>query len=316
MENLSVKEFLPYYHIQRTDWLFTTQGEERGYIQPQHLKELWFHTGTICNLSCPFCLEGSKPGDNRLNSIILEDVIAYFQEAVDLSVEKFCFTGGEPFVIRDIIKILDYALTFKPCLVLTNATQPLKTRLKDILYLREKPHSLNFRVSLDYPDPQKHDAARGNGSFKLALSTLGELYRLGFGVSIARQRVPKENAVEVEAAYSPYLKEENLPSDLRIVSFPDFLTPGSWAPVPQITETCMTRYHTKESREKFMCHYSKMIVKRNGKMRVYACTLVDDDEDYDLGATLTESMKIRIMLKHHRCYSCFAHGASCSELSH
>ena len=40
----------------------TPDGEPRGYIQPHALRELWFHTGTACNLSCPFCLEGSKPG--------------------------------------------------------------------------------------------------------------------------------------------------------------------------------------------------------------------------------------------------------------
>jgi hypothetical protein len=57
-----------------------------------------------------------------------------------------------------------------------------------------------------------------------------------------------------------------------------------------------------------------MIVKKNGRMRVYACTLVDDDESYDLGGTLGESMDKRIMLHHHRCYSCFAFGSSCSEI--
>jgi len=45
-----------------SDWTHTTEGEPRGYIDPQALKELWFHTGTACNLACPFCLEGSKPG--------------------------------------------------------------------------------------------------------------------------------------------------------------------------------------------------------------------------------------------------------------
>jgi hypothetical protein len=75
----------------------------------------------------------------------------------------------------------------------------------------------------------------------------------------------------------------------------------------------MREYHIQESRALFMCSFSKMIVKHEGKMRVYACTLVDDDIDYDLGATLKEAMKYTVMMKHHRCYSCFAHGASCSE---
>ena len=56
----------------RGDWLLTPQGDPRGYIQPHALSELWFHTGTACNLACPFCLEGSKPGDNRLQRITLK----------------------------------------------------------------------------------------------------------------------------------------------------------------------------------------------------------------------------------------------------
>jgi len=55
------------------------------------------------------------------------------------------------------------------------------------------------------------------------------------------------------------------------------------------------------------------VVKKDGVVRVYACTLVDDDSDYDLGASLSESLKPRVMLGHHRCYSCFKYGASCSE---
>ena len=57
-------------------------GEARGYIDPHALQELWFHTGTACNLACPFCLEGSKPGDDRLNRITLSDVEGLMSEAV------------------------------------------------------------------------------------------------------------------------------------------------------------------------------------------------------------------------------------------
>jgi len=80
------------HHIDRHDWLYTPEGEKRGYIHSQFLRELWFHTGTICNLRCPFCLEGSKPGDNRINKLTLEDVKPYIHEAIDLGVKQFSFT--------------------------------------------------------------------------------------------------------------------------------------------------------------------------------------------------------------------------------
>ncbi len=54
-------------------------------------------------------------------------------------------------------------------------------------------------------------------------------------------------------------------------------------------------------------------MKQNGRCRVYACTLVDDDAQFDLGDTLRQSLDVRIRLAHHRCYSCFAYGSCCSE---
>ena len=303
------------YHNQTKDWLFTPEGIPKGYIQPQLLKELWFHTGTICNLSCPFCLEGSKPGDKRIEQLTFSDAKRFMDEALDLGVEKFSFTGGEPFIIRDIVKILEYALERRPCMVLTNGTKPLRYRLKDILHLQDKPNRLSFRISLDYPDPEKHDESRGKGNFRMALETLSQLNQYGFSVSIARLQTPGENKEEIELAYHQYLSSVGISESLPFVVFPNLFPPGSETEVPFITQNCMTQYKNEQTRSEFMCNYSKMVVKQGGKMNVYACTLVDDDPMYNLGGTLAEAMKIRVMLKHHRCYSCFAHGTSCSELN-
>ncbi|MDT8443540.1 MAG: hypothetical protein RQ722_04565 [Desulfuromonadales bacterium] len=40
---------------------------------------------------------------------------------------------------------------------------------------------------------------------------------------------------------------------------------------------------------------------------------MDDVKGYDLGPNLKAAMDERVTLGHHRCYSCFACGASCSE---
>ncbi len=295
------------------NWLKTSQGDPRGYIQPQRLDELWFHTGTSCNLRCPFCLEGSKPGDDRLEFITLEDARRFIDEALEIGVNRFSFTGGEPFVNPQFALILDYALNHKPCLILTNATEPLMNQFARILPFKSKPNALSFRVSLDHPDPAKHDKSRGKGNFKKALNTLGRLHRESFGVSIARLMPTGENSAAVDAAYQPFFAAAGVPADIKIIKFPEFHLPGALPEVPEITENCMTAYLTEKQRREFMCNFSKMIVKKDGRCGVYACTLVDDDEDYDLGDSLKDAMNERIMLKHHRCYSCFACGASCSE---
>ena len=196
-----------------------------------------------------------------------------------------------------------------------NATEPLLNRLHQVAPLANKPFPLSLRVSLDHPNPEKHDAFRGRGNFDLSLKTIQQLHRLGFKVSIARQSADGEDVEAVNREYVPFFSKAGLPADTHIVIFPEFHEPGSDPEVPYITESCMTTYKTEAQRGEFMCSFSKMVVKKGGRMRVYACTLVDDDEAYDLGGRLAEAMDVRVMLKHHRCYTCcFVNGVSCSEI--
>jgi hypothetical protein len=292
----------------------TSTGEPVGYIAPHTLDELWFHTGTACNLACPFCLEGSKPGDGRLDRIKLTDAIPFIDEAVHLGVKQFSFTGGEPFIVKDFVNILRYASTYRPCLVLTNGTDPVIKRIHQIESLRDSAQPISFRISIDYLDAERHDAGRGIGSYELAWEGLRLLHSRKFKVSLARQMDAGEDSVAIDHAFREEMLRRGLPSDTTIVSFPDFLVPGSNPKVPHVTENCMTTYQSENSRREFMCAFSKMVIKIGGRMRVYACTLVDDDPTYDLGGTLADSLAKRVMLHHHRCYSCFAFGSSCSEI--
>jgi len=285
-----------------------------GWIQAHALDELWIHTGTACNLDCPFCLEGSKPGDTRLQRVTLADVRPLLDEAANLGVRQFSFTGGEPFVIKDMVAILQHAASLRPCLVLTNGTAPVVRRMTQIRKLAGTAHPIAFRVSLDYADEPRHDAGRGAGNFRLALQGLRALHKAGFGISIARQMQDGRDEADVDREFRQLLENEGLPPDLRIVSFPDFGNPGEHRTVPRITEDCMTRYHTEATRRAFMCAFSRMAVKQRGRMRIYACTLVDDDLRFDQGESLADAVRSRVLLEHHRCFSCFKYGSSCSEL--
>jgi len=211
------------------------------------------------------------------------------------------------------VNILAHAASRKPCLVLTNGTDPLLKRLHQLDVLKTAAHPVNFRISIDWPDEARHDEGRGKGTFRQSLDSIARLQQLGFGVSLARQMEPDEDTAAVDAAFQQLVQDAGHEGDIRIVAFPDFAVPDSNPDVPDVTEDCMTRYQTEDTRREFMCAFSKMVIKVNGRMRVYACTLVDDDERYDQGGNLRSAMKQRVMLAHHRCYSCFAYGSSCSE---
>ena len=295
-------------------WTVTPEGEPRGFINSHALDELWFHTGTACNLACPFCLEGSKPGDDRLQLMRFDDAKPYIDEALTIGVKQFSFTGGEPFINKDMVRILDYALDQHPCMVLTNATEPLIKRFYQIETLRYRAHPLHFRVSLDHFEATQHDAERGEGMFAMALDGMRGLFDMGFSLSVANQVLSDFSAEEVSSGFAKVFRAAGLPDDLPRIEFPEFYPPETTVVAPQITLGCMANYQTESSRREFMCAFSRMIVKQAGQTKVYACTLVDDDADYDLGGTLAASLQEPVSMKHHRCYSCFQFGASCSEM--
>jgi sulfatase maturation enzyme AslB (radical SAM superfamily) len=224
--------------------------------------------------------------------VSLGDVRPFVDEAAALGVRQFSFTGGEPFVNRDLVRILAYALDRAPCLVLTNGVDVVTQRLAQLEPLRASAHPLAFRISIDHPDAALHDAGRG-GHFAKAWTALRELHARGFKVSIARQMALEEDRAAVEGAYRDLLRSHGLPEDLTLVAFPDFGAPGAQPDVPDVTESCMKQFQTEATRREFMCAYSKMVVKQGGRLRVYACTLVDDDPAYDQGATLRESLGVR-----------------------
>ncbi|MCW7753536.1 radical SAM protein [Desulfobotulus sp. H1] len=281
-------------------------GEARGFIEFQGLQELWFHTGTDCNLSCPDCFEHSGPGVHRLAPVTLEDVKPFMAEGLKTGARQFSFTGGEPFLNKEIIPILEHALNIAPCLVLSNGTRPMQARLEALLPLKEKPHRLTFRISLDHPDAIRHDAGRGEGMFELALTGIRKLLDAGFGVSVACRREDGDRS----EAYRKLFKERGLPEDLHLVSFPDLQEKDT----PEITQSCMQTCHTPKTSAAFMCAFSRMVVKKKNRMAVYACTLVDNDAAYDMGEELEPALKARTILAHPRCFTCFAGGVSCSEL--
>lgn len=286
--------------------------EKEATVAFDQLRELWFHTGTHCNLSCPDCLEGSKPGDKRIQPLSLEDAKPLIDEAMAVGVEQICFTGGEPFASSSFLPILQYSIMQRPCLVLSNGTKPLTNHLDDIAQLTDGRHPLSIRISLDAADAYHHDKIRGKGSFELALSNLRHLYDIDVNISVARRISYGENETSVNGAYAALFNSIGLPSSLPVVAFPDLLSPGSHRDVPTITTQCMeNRAHTKGI-DDLMCRYSRMVVKSKNKIRLYACTLVDDDTRFDVGANVAEAVKKAVPLSHHRCYACYAQGTSCS----
>jgi uncharacterized Fe-S cluster-containing radical SAM superfamily protein len=279
-------------------------------IALNRLRELWLHTGTACNLSCPFCHEGSKPGDQRLQAVSLAEIAPILDQAIALGVERFAFTGGEPLILRDIHAILSHALQRRPVLVLTNGTAPFIRRAHQLASLRVLPHPLSFRVSIDYPDEAQHDAGRGLRNFRKALEGLRLLHAAGFNTGIVRQQLPGEDTAAIDNRFRNLLRKQRLPEDLSIVALPELgaLDSQSNAAGSSADSSAQGPARTRAVYAP-VCASGRMLLKRGGSLHLTACPMVDDDVGFDQPPDLPLAAT-EIVAAHRRCQTCLAAGVN------
>src|SRR5262245_50055134 len=158
---------------------------------------LWIQiTGTWCNLECTHCINASGPRDPWLKPLPTERALAAIREAEELGVKEIYLTGGEPFLHRDLLTVLESALSAAPTTVLTNGTR-IDAAMTDALVAlaRRARYSLEIRVSVDDTDPEKNDRIRGAGAFDKALGAIRNLHERGL--------LPIVTATEITSAEHP-----------------------------------------------------------------------------------------------------------------
>ena len=85
-----------------------------------HLDHLWFQVaGTLCNLTCSHCFISCSPHNHTFGFLDINTVRRALDESVRLGVKEYYFTGGEPFLNRDMVPILELTLRYGPATVLT-----------------------------------------------------------------------------------------------------------------------------------------------------------------------------------------------------
>ena len=296
------------------DPITTADGSTRAFIEAKKIKTLWFNTGTLCNIECKNCYIESSPKNDRLVYITFEEVKLFIDEAIDkkLGTKEIGFTGGEPFMNKDVLKMIEYSLSknFK-VLVLSNAMKPMLNKKTEILSIgRER---LTFRVSIDHVDKLRHEEIRGPNSYEPMIEGLSWLKDNGFKMSLATRLMWDESEEQVRKLFSEFIFKHRLPVDAQsrndLVTFTEMDVKQD---TPEITTECWNILN--KSPETVMCYSSRMIVKKKGKEKpsVIACTLLPYDEAFELGSSLKSSMQ-RIYLNHPHCSRfCVLGGSSCS----
>jgi len=281
------------------------------------LETLWINTGSLCNLSCAACFMESTPRNDSLAYISASEVRTLLDEIARnrLGTRTIAFTGGEPFLNRDLPTMLEDVLARgHDALVLTNAMKPMRRHERALIALRAKHGDrLAMRVSIDHYTRELHELERGPNSFAPALEGLAWLTRKKFVARVAGRLYSGEPEAVVRAGYARLFAEYDLPLDAfdagQLVLFPEV---GGGGPARRITPDALARLGKPES--DLMCAGARMAIKRKGAAApaIVACTLLPYASEFELGTTLAEACG-PVELRHEHCASfCVFGGADCA----
>ena len=306
MSNLSDNKF--------KDQKVTADGSNRAFIEARNIKTLWFNTGTLCNIECKNCYIESSPKNDSLAYLTFDEVKSFIDEAIDknLGTNEIGFTGGEPFMNKDIMKMIDYSLRKRlKVLVLSNAMKPMLNRTKELIKLNHS--NLTIRVSIDHYEKEKHEEIRGKNTYDVMMQGLKWLNKNNFNYTLATRLLWNEKEEDLRKNFGTFIKNNNLRLDTNspkdLVTFAEM---DEKIDTPEITTSCWDILN-KDPND-IMCSWSRMVVrKKNSKNpSVIACTLLPYADEFDLGETLTNSLQ-KIYLNHKHCSKfCVLGGSSCS----
>ncbi|HTS01613.1 MAG TPA: radical SAM protein [Thermoanaerobaculia bacterium] len=274
------------------------------------LDTVWIQVaGTLCNLACTHCFISCSPANDAHGMMPLADVVRVLDEAERLGAKEYYLTGGEPFLNRDILAILEAALAKGPVSVLTNGVLIRPDTARSLKALSDaSEYSLDLRVSLDGWDAATNDAVRGAGTFERILAGARNLAAEGLNpVITVTEVVDGAGTREGRARFLAFLRQIGL-SQPRLKVMP-LLRLGAeekrlrgYAP----DETLEGRTLTPEDLEALQCSSSRMVTSKGA----YVCPILIDADDARMGATLSDTLR-PFTLSHRACFTCQEFGLSC-----
>ena len=277
------------------------------HVPMRALDTLWFQVaGTLCNIECTHCFISSSPANRSHEMLSLRDVEPRLAEARALGVREYYFTGGEPFMNREMLPILAATLKQGPATVLTNGmllTPQICTGLRELIDASE--YSLDLRVSLDGFDRESNDAIRGAGSWDRAMRGLENLAAAEINPVITVTGIRGEEGrtrfLELIRSWGftkPRLKVLPL---FRIGA--EAKRSGSYAEWERLT----TDSFDEAAASSLQCSSCRMVTSKG----VYVCPILIDSPDARMGATLSETLR-SFELRFGACHTCWVEGVTCT----
>lgn len=122
---------------------------------------VWNYTQD-CNLRCKHCYQNAGPAGQKKDELTTEERFKVVDQIAEMDIPTIFFSGGEPTIRKDFWQIAEYARKEKGIVlsIASNGTLFDNNHKENVRQAKDIGFSY-IAVSLDSPDPQRHDEFRG-----------------------------------------------------------------------------------------------------------------------------------------------------------
>lgn len=274
------------------------------------LDTIWFQVaGTLCNIACTHCFISCSPRNHAHEMMTFDEIVPRLEEAKRLGVREYYFTGGEPFMNRDMLRILEATLQQGPATVLTNG---MLLRQETCRALRElvdrSEYSLDLRVSLDGFDGETNDAIRGEGVWERVMTGLANLAGVGINpvITVTTAAVSVDSA-EGRARFLDVIRSFGFDKPrLKVLSLFRIGAEETRTRSYDASERLTAEALEGADMSVLQCSTSRMVTSKG----VYVCPILIDYDAARMGETVEETLK-PFPLTYGACHTCWVDGVTC-----
>lgn len=162
-----------------------------------------------CNYRCPFCHNEGQEKSNHMDMMSTSDFYRFIDIIKDQPLSELNFSGGEPFMNKEITNMILYAIDNLSCDIscATNLSLLTEEHISKLSGTRIK-----FNIQFPYISEELFHKSTGNGKFQSILSKIRRVREAG--ISIALNTVVQSNDDKIYRNMILFAINEELPLKL------------------------------------------------------------------------------------------------------
>lgn len=147
-----------------------------------------------CNYNCPFCHNEGQTKHVQPKQMSFRQLKQFIDIIKEQNISEICFSGGEPFLNKDIVKMIEYANNETTCDIgcASNLSLIAESQIQELAKTRVK-----FNIQFPYANESDFRRSTVNGNYSAILRKIDSVRSAGIEIGL-NTVVQNKNIIAIE----------------------------------------------------------------------------------------------------------------------